>query len=102
MKKYEFSFYHEVYFDTEYTIDEIKEFILNKLIPIGISALWFNSFFAREAIINNKAINAREDTYYSNPRLTEQEKTKIDKALWELIKEGKIYYSFLDEVFKKW
>ena len=38
----------------------------------------------------------------NNIKLTEQEKVKLDKALWELIKEGKIYYSFLDKVFKKW
>lgn len=102
MKKYEFTVYGDTHFNTEYTIDEIKEFILNRITPMGISALWFNSFFIEEAIENNKAIGAREDTYYSNPKLTEQEKVKLDKALWELIKEGKIYYSFLDKVFKKW
>ena len=95
---YEFIVYGDVRFNVDYSIDELKSFILsyietNKEVG-SFSYLRLCRALIDTAVKEGRLEGAQKNTYYQSPQLKPEVYSQISCLLWNFILSGKIFIDF--------
>jgi hypothetical protein len=100
MQQYNHTIYGDVYFETSYTDNELKEFILSYVKKEEFST--YNHLcrnLINDAVINNRLVGSDPEIFYQSPQLQPSEHIRVSKLLWDFILNGDIFINFHNNQF---